>query len=92
VAKVSDGHPNAADLIRGGQVDLVINTPFGREPRSDGWAIRTAAATAGVPSVTTLPGAFAAVQGIEAALRGGGELRTLQEYHARVRGKGGPGA
>ncbi|HEX2031112.1 MAG TPA: carbamoyl-phosphate synthase large subunit [Actinomycetota bacterium] len=82
VDKVSEGHPNAVDLIRGGRVDLVINTPFGREPRSDGWSIRTAAAATGVPCITTLQGAFAAVQGIEALLRDREEPRSLQEYHA----------
>jgi carbamoyl-phosphate synthase large subunit len=81
VAKVSEGHPNAADLIGAGRVDLVINTPFGREPRSDGAAIRTAAVAGGIPIVTTLPGVYAAVQGIEARVRGGEEPRTLQEYH-----------
>ena len=58
-----------ADLIRGGQVDLVVNTPFGRGARTDGYFIRTASAAAGVPCITTLPGVFAAVRGIE-ALRG----------------------
>jgi carbamoyl-phosphate synthase large subunit len=62
----------------------VINTPFGRGPRTDGYLIRTAAATAGVPCVTTLPGVFAAVRGIE-ALRGlPTEPRTIQEYHAEA--------
>jgi carbamoyl-phosphate synthase large subunit len=81
VAKVSEGHPNAADLIAAGRVDLVINTPFGREPRSDGTAIRTAAAAAGIPCVTTLQGVYAAVQGIEALRGSGEEPRSLQEYH-----------
>jgi carbamoyl-phosphate synthase large subunit len=81
VAKVSEGHPNAADLIASGRVDLVINTPFGREPRSDGAAIRMAATAAGVPCVTTLQGVYAAVQGIEALRRDGEEPRSLQEYH-----------
>ena len=49
VSKVSEGPHNVADLIRGGKVDLVINTPFGRGPRSDGYFIRTATAAAGVP-------------------------------------------
>ncbi len=80
-AKVSEGSPNAVDLIAAGRVDLVINTPFGRGPRGDGYFIRTAAAAAGVPCVTTLQGAFAAVQGIEATLRDGSEPRSLQEYH-----------
>ena len=81
VAKVSEGHPNAVDLIASGRVDLVINTPFGREPRSDGSAIRIAAVAAGVPCVTTLQGVYAAVQGIEALRRGADEPRSLQEYH-----------
>ena len=81
VSKVSDGHPNAADLILAGEVDLVVNTPFGQETRSDGYFIRTAAAAAGIPCITTLPGVYAAVQGIEAAASGEHEPRSLQEYH-----------
>ncbi|HEX9891386.1 MAG TPA: carbamoyl-phosphate synthase large subunit, partial [Actinomycetota bacterium] len=82
VRKLSEGSPNAAELIMAGEVDLVINTPFGRGPRGDGTSIRTAAARAGVPCITTLHGAFAAVQGIEALVRGTDEPRCLQEYHA----------
>jgi carbamoyl-phosphate synthase large subunit len=89
VAKVSEGHPNAADLILSGRVDLVINTPFGRGPRTDGYFIRTAAAAAGVPCITTLQGVFAAVQGIEALRRDGEEPRSLQEYHASAWAQGG---
>jgi carbamoyl-phosphate synthase large subunit len=87
VAKVSEGRPNPADLIRQGQIDLVVNTPFGRGPRGDGYEIRTAAARAGVPCVTTLQGALAAIQGIEAALGGNDEPRSLQEYHAGSSGR-----
>jgi carbamoyl-phosphate synthase large subunit len=82
VAKVSEGVHNVVDLIRDGRIDLVINTPFGRAPRSDGSFIRTAAAAAGVPCVTTLPGVFAAVRGIEALRAGPTEPRSIQEYHA----------
>jgi carbamoyl-phosphate synthase large subunit len=64
----------------------VINTPFGRGPRGDGYSIRTAAARSGIPCITTLQGAFAAVQGIEAALRGEPEPRSLQELHAALPG------
>jgi carbamoyl-phosphate synthase large subunit len=82
VAKVSEDPDNVAALIRGGAVDLVINTPFGRAPRSDGSEIRRAAAAVGVACVTTLPGAFAAVRGIE-ALRGEPTTpRSIQEHHA----------
>src|SRR6266511_4109043 len=56
VRKRSEGSPNAADLILAGKVDLVINTPFGRGPRTDGYFIRTAAAAVGVPCITTVPG------------------------------------
>jgi carbamoyl-phosphate synthase large subunit len=84
VSKRSEGSPNAVDLIAQGRVDLVINTPFGREPRTDGYFIRTAAAKTGVPCITTVPGVLAAVQGIEALRAGGGPPRSLQEYHAAV--------
>jgi carbamoyl-phosphate synthase large subunit len=86
VAKVSEGPHNVADLIRGGKVDLVINTPFGRGPRSDGYFIRTATATAGVPCITTLPGVFAAVRGIEALLGGPSEPMSIQEHHEAAGG------
>jgi carbamoyl-phosphate synthase large subunit len=81
VRKVSEGRPNVVDLIRAGDIDLVVNTPFGRGPRTDGSEIRTAAAAARVPCVTTLPGLFAALRGIEAILTGGAEPRPLQEHH-----------
>ena len=85
VDKVSEGTPNVADLIRDGHVDLVVNTPFGRSPRTDGYFIRTAAVLAGIPCITTLPGAVAALRGIEALREGGGEPRSIQEYHALAR-------
>ena len=72
------------DLIRAGAVDLVINTPFGRGPRSDGSFIRTASAAVGVPCITTLPGVFAAVRGIEALRGEPTEPRSIQEHHAAV--------
>jgi carbamoyl-phosphate synthase large subunit len=84
VAKVSEGSPHVVDLIRRGSIDLVINTPFGRAPRTDGSEIRIAAAAAGVPCITTLPGVLAAVHGIESLRRGPTEPRSLQEYHAAI--------
>ena len=62
----------------------MINTPFGRGPRTDGYFIRTASASAGVPCITTLPGVFAAVRGIEALLGPSTEPRSIQEYHAEA--------
>jgi carbamoyl-phosphate synthase large subunit len=88
VAKVSEESSrdvrSVVDLIRAGEVDLVINTPFGRGPRTDGYFIRTAAAQAGIPCITTLPGAFAAVRGIEALRGEPGEPVALQLHHARA--------
>jgi carbamoyl-phosphate synthase large subunit len=74
--------PTIVDLLNGGDVDLVINTPFGRGARTDGYWIRTAAAVAGVPCVTTIPGVLAAVRGIEALAAPASEPRSIQEYHA----------
>jgi carbamoyl-phosphate synthase large subunit len=85
VAKVSESPDNVAELIRAGRIDLVINTPFGRAPRSDGSLIRTAAASVGVPCVTTLPGVLAAVRGIEALRSEPTEPRTIQEHHEAAR-------
>ncbi len=82
VRKRSEGGRDIVDLIRAGRVDIVINTPFGRGPRTDGSEIRTAAAAAGIPCVTTLPGALAALQGIEAIRDGLPAPRPLQEYQA----------
>src|SRR6266536_1506505 len=82
VRKRSEGGPNVVDLIVGGRIDIVINTPFGRGPRTDGSEIRMAAAAAGIPCVTTLPGALAALHGIESLRAGLPPPRSLQEYHA----------
>ena len=85
VPKVSESSDNVAELIRGGKVDLVINTPFGRGPRTDGYFIRTASAAAGIPCITTLPGVMAALRGIEALRTRPTEPRSLQEYHEHAR-------
>jgi carbamoyl-phosphate synthase large subunit len=89
VRKRSEGHPNVVDIIEAGKVDLIVNTPFGREPRGDGYFIRTAAAAAGIPCITTIPGVVAAVQGIEALGADGHLPRSLQELHASAP-EGGP--
>ena len=81
------GTQNVAELIRAGRIDLVINTPFGRGPRTDGYHIRTAAAAAGVPCLTTMQGAFAAVRGIEALRDGATEPVSIQEHHAGARAR-----
>ncbi|SCL29659.1 carbamoyl-phosphate synthase large subunit [Micromonospora inyonensis] len=78
---------DAVSLILGGEVALVINTPqgSGASARSDGYEIRSAAVTADIPCITTVPGAAAAVMGIEARIRGDMTVRPLQELHAALR-------
>jgi carbamoyl-phosphate synthase large subunit len=79
---------SAVDVIRAGEVDMVINTPYGNSgPRIDGYEIRSAAVAANIPCVTTVQGASAAVQGIEAGIRGDIGVRSLQELHS-VLGEG----
>ena len=67
VLKVTEGSPNVVDMIRSGGINLVINTPFGRGARTDGYEIREAAIRHNIPCITTLAGASAAVQAIAQA-------------------------
>jgi len=84
-----DGEPTIVERIMAGQVDLVINTPFGEAgqpgPRRDGYEIRTAAVRRKVPCVTTIAGLAAVVQGIEAINRNEVGVRSLQQHAARLR-------
>jgi carbamoyl-phosphate synthase large subunit len=89
--------PDAVSLITAGEVDLVINTPqgSGASARMDGYEIRSAAVLKDIPVITTVPGAAAAVMGIEARIRGDMSVRPLQELHAALRAGaagGSPGA
>ncbi len=80
-----EGRPvmTAIDAINAGEVGMVINTPYGNSgPRIDGYEIRSAAVSMNIPCITTVQGASAAVQGIEAAIRGEIGVRSLQELHA----------
>jgi carbamoyl-phosphate synthase large subunit len=80
-----EGRPQmtAIDAINAGEVAMVINTPYGNSgPRIDGYEIRSAAVAMNIPCITTVQGASAAVQGIEAAIRGDIGVRSLQELHA----------
>jgi carbamoyl-phosphate synthase large subunit len=83
VGKFSDGPGNVVEKIMAGEVDLVLNTPWGSGgPRLDGYEIRTAAVAAGIPCLTTVQAAAAAVQGIEELGRGEVGVRSLQAHHA----------
>jgi carbamoyl-phosphate synthase large subunit len=88
----ADGEPTVVDRILAGEIDLIVNTPFGSagstgqhgNPRLDGYEIRTAAVAMGVPCITTVQGLAACVQGIEALVRGEVGVRSLQSYAAAL--------
>jgi carbamoyl-phosphate synthase large subunit len=86
VYKVKEGRPNVVDLIKGERIQLIINTPQGLEPWFDEKAIRRAAVSARIPTITTLSAARAAAEGIAALQREEVSVYNLQELqHAAVR-------
>jgi carbamoyl-phosphate synthase large subunit len=83
VPKIGENGEDVLGLIERGGVDLIVNTPWGRGARTDGYLIRRQALMHGVPCITTLAGAAAAVQGIESRIRGGLErVNSLQGLYA----------
>jgi carbamoyl-phosphate synthase large subunit len=84
VAKISEGRPNAVDLIKNGQVQMVINTPDGMIPRRDENLIRAAAYAHNVCLVTTITGAYAALNGIQALKQKPIGVRPIQSYRGNV--------
>jgi carbamoyl-phosphate synthase large subunit len=80
--KIGEGSPHVLDWIERGDVDLVVNTPTGSGARSDGWEIRHAAVTHGIPCLTTLSAGVSAARAIaRARLAGEPEVLCLQELH-----------
>jgi carbamoyl-phosphate synthase large subunit len=88
VGKFSEGAGNIVEEILAGRVDLVLNTPFGAPgnsgPRVDGYEIRTAAVEVGIPCLTTVQAAAAAVQGIEELIRDEVGVASLQSHHVAL--------
>ena len=82
VFKVNEGRPHVGDEILNNHVQLVINTPLGRESFFDDRTVRRIAMMHGIPCITTLTGAAAAVNAIRAMHTEGLTVRALQEYHA----------
>jgi len=85
VKKIHEGRPNVLDLLKSGQIQLVINTPSGRLPRADEVHIRSAAAMLGIPCVTTIAGAQATVNGMSVLLKHELSVKPIQAYHALLR-------
>ena len=81
VNKVREGRPHIVDMIKNGEVDLVINTTHEKKAISESYSIRRAALTLNVPYTTTLAGAKATVSAIRSMNREELQVRTIQEYH-----------
>ena len=80
IFKVNEGRPNIADQIINGEIKMVINTPFGKVSHFDESAIRRTAIRYGIPCITTLAGAEAAVEGVRALREGPLPVRAVQDY------------
>ena len=92
VYKVNEGRPNIVDFIKSGKIDLIINSPLGLASRFDERAIRRAAMQHGLPCITTLSAAAAAVHGIRARKEKGVSVMSLQELYQEDRLKREPQA
>ena len=84
IYKVNEGRPNVADHLVNGKIDMVVNTPLGRDSFFDDLSVRRAATMAQVPCITTLTGASAAVSAIRALRSQALTVRSLQDYYAGV--------
>ncbi len=81
VRKLHEGRPNLVDAIKNGEVQLLVNTPVGRQGTHDDSYLRKAAIGQKVPYITTAAAALAAAKGIAARRQGQEAIRSLQEYH-----------
>jgi carbamoyl-phosphate synthase large subunit len=81
VNKVSEGRPNVVDMIKNGEIDLIINTPSGRNPKQDEVQIRSNAVQYKIPYTTTISGAAAVVNAIETMKKDELSVKPLQDYY-----------
>jgi len=85
VYKIADGaRPNVLDIVKNRQVHLIINTPSGRGARTDEGRIRGAASVLNIPCITTMSGATALAQALEAYRRGPLAVCSVQEYQSQL--------
>ena len=82
IKKLHEGRPNIADAIKNNELDLIINTPVGKESKYDDSYIRMMAIQRKLPYVTSIAAAEATIAGIEAMAKGKPAPKSLQEYHA----------
>jgi carbamoyl-phosphate synthase large subunit len=82
--KLTEGRPHVLDMIKNGDIDLIINTPSGNTPRRDEIRIRSLAVSQRIPILTTASGVEASIRAIRSLQANGFDVRSLQEYHART--------
>ena len=88
VKKLSEGRPNIYDLITNGKIDIIVNSPVGKDSVNDDSYLRKAAIKARVPYYTTIAAAKAAVEGIHYVKKhSSSEVESLQDYHAEITDK-----
>lgn len=87
IRKIYESRPNIEDAIKNREINLIINTPAGRDSKYDDSYIRMMAIQHKIPYVTTLAAANATAEGIEAIKKEKDKLRSLQEYHASLKQK-----
>lgn len=85
--KIAEGRPNILDCMKDAKIQLVINTPTGRIPRQDEIKIRSQVISHAIPYTTTIAGAQATVNGLEAMAKKALKVVSLQQYHKRIAGK-----
>ena len=85
ILKLHEGRPNIDDAIKNGEINLVINTPSGRESQFDDSYIRKSAIKCKIPYITTIAAANAAAKGIAAYKKDPGHVLSLQEYHSKIK-------
>ena len=84
ILKMHEGRPNIVDAIKNHEVHLIINTPTGKVSKFDDSYIRKSAIKYKVPYITTTSAALASARGIQAKLKGKGDVKSLQAYHADI--------
>ena len=88
VNKLSEGRPNILDMITNGQIDLIVNTPVGKDSINDDSYLRKAAIKARIPYMTTMAAARVTAKGIRYVKEHGkGDVKSLQELHSQIRDK-----
>lgn len=88
VKKLYEGRPNILDLITNGKIDLIVNTPVGKDSAHDDSYLRKAAIKGKIPYMTTMAAARATAKGIKYVKENGnGEVKSLQELHSEIKDK-----